>query len=96
MLVNPDYIRARLSSGLGLKGAGGRAVGTSTAQALEFLAEAIRKPGRDIKVVDHYGTTQSSESLTRTIGDIADKLALRKITIRPAYHTIRSDFAEEM
>lgn len=55
--------------------------GTSTAQALQALAEAIQNPGMSIELKDHAGSREATQHLAWLVRDIATRLELRHIHV---------------
>lgn len=58
--------------------------GTSTAQALEYIAQAIRHPGERVELRDHaaYGTrNRANEHLAGIIGETAYRLGLQHLHV---------------
>lgn len=55
--------------------------GRSTAIALETIAAAIRSPGNDVKIIDHWDNRQSNRYLMETIADVINKLGLKGFSL---------------
>lgn len=60
---------------------GARMTGQSTAQALNFIASAIRNPGVGIVIVDHHGTTLANIALGIMIDDMIAMLNLKHMRV---------------
>ena len=75
----------------------GRCTGTSTAQAFELIAKAIREPSVDHLIHDHQGSVAADRHLTQLCEAIVAKLGLAHFTfgrpLRSSHvgHTIRCD-----
>jgi hypothetical protein len=58
-----------------------RRQGKSTAAALKYIAKAVEHPGVPIILLDHYGTSQSNQHLSRMVVDLIHKLDLQHMHV---------------
>ena len=73
-----------------------RCTGRTTAIALKTIAEAIRRYGHEIPVIDHIDKPRCHEYLFNTIRSLISQLNLKGFTLNHRTMTIRCDiFVEE-
>ncbi len=91
MKINRTLVAALIERGSPLKGIADRQTGRSTIQALRYIALAMENPGTEMKIRDHYQTTEANRRLCDRVRRMVNQMCLRDFTF--TQDTIRCDFA---